>query len=229
MDELKIGGYVGYQASTLGLDSLDQCYSKSLFKNFPHSVSYQFNSLGYRDRDISEYIKNPVIVIGDSFTVGLGLPNEMTYPCLLEKLIHHQVLNFSLNGASNTWISRKLELILKYFSPMAVIVHYTFSARRELDEPTWTDDERTLSEPIYTDQENYNDWLTNHKKIQALVVDIPTLYSFIPHWHTDVDQVRNLENCIRFTQIDLARDGFHYGVQTSKNLADLFAENIKKL
>ena len=230
VDELKTGGgYINYQSDIFGMDSIEECRSKSLFKNFPYPVSYRFNSLGYRDRNISEYIKNPIITVGDSFTVGLGLPADLIYPVQLEKLVNHQVLNFSMNGASNDWMARKLELILKYFSPIAIIVHYTFSARRELDRPDWFDNERVQCEPIYTEEENYNNWLTNHNKIQTLTASIPTWYSFLPQWHTDPNVVDHIENQIKFEQIDQARDGFHYGAKTCLNLAHLYADRIRLL
>ena len=218
--ELQIGGYINHTSDTYGMDSLSKCYNKTLFKAFPHKVSYQFNELGYRERPVAEYNKNAVIAVGDSFTVGLGLPVELTYPAQLERLCKHQVLNFSLNGASNEWIARKLEIILKYVDPAAIIVHYTFSHRRENNELTWFDDERTLSEPNFTADENYANWETAHKRIQWLVNKIPMIYSHIPQWHLDKKSVN---------QIDYARDQFHYGPTTCSNLARQYADCINRL
>ena len=218
-NQLEIGGYINYQSDTLGLDSYEHCFSKEAYKRYPHSVSYNFNELGYRERPINEYSQNAVIVIGDSFTVGLGLPVNLTYTAQLESLIGHQVLNFGLNGASNDWIARKLPLILNQFDPKAVIVHYTFSHRRERDEPTWFDDERTMCDPLPDQEQNYSNWLQAHSSIQITVGNIPTIYSHIPNWHPSKASVK---------QVDYARDNFHYGAVTCENLAREYADYINQ-
>lgn len=227
--ELKVGGYVNYSADTLGLDSREHCYSKSHFDSFNHPISYQFNSIGYRERPFNEYKKDSIIVIGDSFTLGLGLPHALTYPAQLEKLINIPVLNFSLNGASNDWIARKLGIIFKYFNPMAVIVHYTFSHRRESNNLDWFDDERTLSDPttqdaLHDESDNYQNWLNNHNKIKSLIGGLPSAYSFIPDWHTK--SIDFIDPIVNVPVVDLARDHFHYGESTCKNFAQKYAEYI---
>ena len=223
IEQLKVGGYVNYSSSTLGIDSIDQCFDKSHFKRYPHLVTYQFNELGFRDIPVSEYLKNSIIVIGDSFTVGLGLPIELTYPKQLEKITNTQVLNFSLNGASNDWIHRKLQIILQYFNPAAVIIHYTFTHRRELDNHDWFDDERTLCPVDQFDEiSDYNNWFDNHSKIKVLTKNIPTIFSSIPNWHHNV----TYGNLIKIPKIlDFARDKFHYGEKT----CNTFAKELYKL
>ena len=219
-NDLKIGGYVNYTSKTLGLDTLDQCFSKEFFLSYPYDVLYTFNDLGFRDIDSINYTNNPIIVLGDSFTVGLGVPDNLTYPKLLEKLVNFQVLNFAMNGASNEWIARKLKIILKFFNPVAIIVHYTFSHRREKNEPSWFDDERTLCDVIPNDIENYNNWSDCHTQILNLTKNIPTFYSFVPNWHPNQD-------CV--VQVDFARDYFHYGIQTNQQLANFYADCINQL
>ena len=216
---LAVKGYVNLTADELGLDSFQHCFNKKYFTNFPHAVNYHFNELGFRDIPIIKYSENPIIVIGDSFTLGLGLPVQLTYPKQLENLAQHQVLNFSLNGASNDWISRKLENILHHFNPMSIIVHYTFSHRRELNREDWTDDERTLC-PLDSidEQADFENWSMNHEKIKSLTKGIPTIYSAIPNWHHA--KVSDLY-CPRF--LDLARDFFHYGEKTCLSIAKTFA------
>ena len=224
VQELKIDGYINYSSNLLGLDSIDHCFNKPYFTTFPHDVTYQFNSLGYRERNIKLYQKNSIIVIGDSFTVGLGLPKELTYTAQLEKLTSIPVLNFSMNGASNDWMARKLGIILPLFNPTAIIVHYSFSHRRENNELSWADNERTLCDPLPDVQENYTNWLVNHNTIKSLVNHIPTYYSFIPNWHTQ--QINFTDNLVPVQQVDYARDFFHYGKTTCLNLAKQYADRI---
>lgn len=225
-NELKIGGYINYSAATLGVDSPEHCFNQRYYQSFPHSVAYNYNELGFRERPIELYNKNSIICIGDSFTLGLGLPIELTYPQQLENVVQHPVLNFSLNGASNDWIARKLEIILKYFTPRAIIVHYTFSHRRESNNTNWFDDERTLCDPLPSKQENISNWKNAHTQITNLVQSIPTCYSFIPGWHPD--PITFNDPLIKVSQTDYARDRFHYGELTCLTLAQAYADYINQ-
>jgi hypothetical protein len=222
--ELKINGYANTCCDFLATDSYDKCYNKKFFKSFPHKINYKFNSLGYREYSIVEYQHNPVVIIGDSAITGVGLPFDLTVAKQLEKLCNQQVLNFSMCGASNDWIARKLKSILKYFEPQAIIIHYTFSHRRELPNTDWTDDERTLCNPLTSDKENYQNWKDNHDMINCMVKEIPICYSFIPNWHTvDIDYRGMLPPIV---PIDVARDFYHYGEKTTHNLAKSFYDHV---
>ena len=57
-----------------GMDSPDLCLDSKHFKSYPYSVSYQYNSRGYRDHEWPDDLQNAVWCIGDSFTVGIGSP-----------------------------------------------------------------------------------------------------------------------------------------------------------
>lgn len=221
---LEIGGYVGLQTDSYGMDSIGLCRDKKLFQNYPHTVTYHFNELGYRERPVNEFSRNSVICIGDSFTVGLGLPFELTYPQQLQKIINYPVLNFGLNGASNDWIARKLKTILSHFTPPVIVVHYTFSHRRELDNHSWFDDERTLCDVNMSDNaafEDYENWRLCYNFVNSL--NVPVVHSFIPRWHNP-DTVPS--ECIVPFQLDLSRDGFHYGENTCRVLAEKLALKI---
>lgn len=223
---LKIGGYVNMTYQTFGLDSEEHCFDKEFFKKYPYSVHYSFNELGFRERPIEQYKTNSILTIGDSFTLGLGLPFELTYPQQLEKSLGKQVLNFSLNGASNDWIYRKLKILLDYFTPTAIVVHYTFSHRRENVRTDWFDDERTVQYTKSTEIEDLDNWANNHSNIKQLVGSIPTVYSFIPKWHNDFNYAEYPELLQPVNVQDYGRDHFHYGAVTSKLLAELLTKSI---
>ncbi len=63
---------------------------------------YKINAQGFRDdKDYSfenESGKKRVIVLGDSFTFGIGVENAKTIPKLLEKMGDYEVLNFGSSG-----------------------------------------------------------------------------------------------------------------------------------
>ena len=209
--------YSNLQCDTLGLDSFEQCFNKNHYKSYG-DVAYLFDELGYRNN--TPYQHDAILAVGDSFTLGLGVNVEDTWPNRLSSILNYPVLNFSLNGASNDWIARRSAELLNFFNPKAIIVHYTFSHRRERPYLDWHDDERTECEPKYTEQENYENWKLNFDRVSNL--KIPTIHSFITTWHTaSIDYAELGPNVIPPQPIgDLARDGFHYGPETHQRLAE---------
>jgi len=212
--------YSNLQITSLGMDSVEHCRNRKVFSQYPE-VTYQFNELGFRTHNVNCFDTNAILVLGDSFTLGLGVNSKDRYSDIIEKTLNHQVLNFSLNGASNDWISRKLEQLLKYFTPRAIILHYTFSHRRERPNSDWFDDERTECEPFYSSQQNFDNWLKNFNSISGMYQG-PTIHSFIPNWHDQLVNYTNLgDNVLApVLQIDQARDNFHYGTKTHHVLAE---------
>jgi hypothetical protein len=205
--------------STLGLDSLEHCFDKNHYRSYPDNIVYKFNSMGYRT---SEKIQgDEILAIGDSFTLGLGVNVEDTWSAQLSTLLNYPVLNFSLNGASNDWIARRSAELLKFVKPRAIVVHYTFSHRREHPFSDWHDDERTECEPIYTDEQNLINWQENFKKINSL--EVPVIHSFIQNWHTTSVCCPESNVIMPTSQVDYARDRFHYGPITHSKLAEQIA------
>jgi hypothetical protein len=212
---ISIPYYANRVCRTLGLDSPEHCFDKNHFKSYPNDIIYKFNSMGYRESE--QYTGNEILAIGDSFTLGLGVNVEDTWPAQLSKLLNYPVLNFSLNGASNDWIARRTGELLRFFNPKTIIIHYTFSHRRERPFIDWHDDERTECEPIYTDQQNLINWQKNFEYIDKLTV--PIIHSFISNWHTSTVNCPQSNIILPLEQIDYARDGFHYGPNTHLQLA----------
>lgn len=217
---INIPFYANLQANSLGLDSREHSINRRMFDQHP-LVTYKFNEIGFRTHSVVEVEPDAILVLGDSFTLGLGNNLADRYTDILEQQLSHQVLNFSLNGASNDWIARTLQKLLKLFCPRAIIIHYTFSHRRERPFPNWHDDERTECEPFYSSDENFNNWMTNFNLICSTAGDIKLIHSFIPNWHDQEIDYDNLgKNIIPPLPIlDHARDNFHYGPSTHRALA----------
>jgi hypothetical protein len=117
-----------------GIDSLKDCYNKKHFKSYPHPIEYSYNSRGYRDDewpiDLTE-LQNSVWCIGDSFTVGIGSPLKHTWTRILQQRTDQQVINVSMDGASNNWIARKAVEVLQRIKPKIIILHWSYTHRRE--------------------------------------------------------------------------------------------------
>lgn len=215
-----IARYANLTCDTLGHDSLEHCFNKEHYNTYPVPVDYCFNSIGYRTKPVSQFRGNEILAIGDSFTLGLGVAKHHAWPEQLSQLLGYPVLNFSLNGASNDWMARKTQQLLNWFTPPAVVVHYSFSHRRENPNLDWADDERTECDPFYSDHENYANWRKAFDYFAQL--NIPVVHGFINNWHTQTVDYKSLPGKViaPIATIDLARDGFHYGTETNRQLAE---------
>ena len=117
-----------------GIDSEEHCVDPQWFKQYPHSVTYNYNSRGYRDAEWPEDLARAVWCVGDSFTVGLGSPIDHAWPSVLQRKMHTRCINVSLDGGSNQWIARKIVSLSQYTLPQSVVVHWSYIHRRESSE-----------------------------------------------------------------------------------------------
>jgi hypothetical protein len=115
-----------------GIDSVEDCVDNKHFMTYPYTVQYNYNSRGFRDQEWPEQFDQVLWCIGDSFTVGLGSPQQHTWPAVLQQLTGRRCINVSLDGASNNWISRTAQAILLQFPLADILVHWSFLHRREL-------------------------------------------------------------------------------------------------
>jgi hypothetical protein len=140
-----------------GMDSIEHCFDKNHFKQYPHSITYNYNSRGFRDSEWPnsiEELKNCIWCIGDSFTVGLGSPIEHTWPWLLQQQTSCRVINVSMDGASNEWIARRANLIQKEISPVNIIIMWSYIHRRENKNCNLDDEQRRIYTIASTDVED---------------------------------------------------------------------------
>lgn len=176
-----------------GLDSLDQCVDKKHFLSYPHTVSYKYNSRGFRD---SEWPNNQldecVWCLGDSFTVGLGSPVEHTWPYQVGQLLNSKVINVSMDGASNSWLARKALKVLEQIKPNIMIIQWSFLHRGELDDTSLSDEARRVK--YTTNFHNYIELVFELaklvKQIEAIKDQTKVIHSFVPDIgiYTDIDK-----------------------------------------
>lgn len=137
-----------------GIDSPTDCLDKTHFKQYPHTINYQYNSRGFRDwewPDTLEELKNAIWCLGDSFTVGLGSPVEHTWPWLLQKQTGRRVINISMDGASNNWIARQVKKIQQTVAPKTIVIMWSYLHRRESNNQLNTDEDRRLHSDLFSD------------------------------------------------------------------------------
>ena len=75
-------------------------------------VKYNYNSRGFRDNEWpTKNLVDTIWCFGDSFTVGLGQPQNECWPKVLESKINKKTINISLNGGSVNWITRQVTFV----------------------------------------------------------------------------------------------------------------------
>lgn len=140
-----------------GIDSLEHALNKDHFINYPYKVEYKFNSRGFRDYEWPNSIdelRESIWCIGDSFTSGVGVPFEHTWPQILRKMSSKNVINVSLDGASNPWITRQTEYILEEIKPKIIVIQWSYINRRErsleeLIEKAWEYFYNAVKDPLW--------------------------------------------------------------------------------
>ena len=164
-----------------GIDSIEHCLDKKHFKQYPHPITYNYNSRGFRDQewpDSVEELKNSIWCIGDSFTVGIGSPLTHTWPWLLQQQTGRGVINVSMDGASNMWIARHVNLIKKQIDPKNIIVMWSYVNRREHKNQNLTSEQRR----IYSDKTDDLEDLLNFKSCQAIIKPSNAIQLTIPEY-----------------------------------------------
>lgn len=97
-----------------------------------HTIYYSFNSRGYRDHEWpNEGLEHCDWCLGDSLTLGLGVPFAQTWPQALQRETGVRTINVSMAGASNQWLHRKVSYLLSHVRPQRIFVLWTWLHRRE--------------------------------------------------------------------------------------------------
>jgi hypothetical protein len=120
----------------------DEHFGRTAYNSFEQDTStYSFNSLGFRGEDFDAEAQVKLFVCGDSFTFGIGVELEESWPFLLkQRLAAHRdlgassvnLLNFSEAGASNDYTARTLIEQSARVRPDLIVAGFTQMVRFEL-------------------------------------------------------------------------------------------------
>jgi hypothetical protein len=120
----------------------DEHFGRAAYKTVDRDVStYEFNSLGFRGEEFDPDAQMNLFVCGCSFTFGIGLEVEQSWPFLLkQRLAAHRdlaessvnLLNFSEAGSSNDYIARTLIEQSTRVRPDLIVAGFTHPVRFEL-------------------------------------------------------------------------------------------------
>ena len=189
-----------------------------------------------------EQIKRLYMVFG---RYGIGQPIEEIWGNVLQQKTNTRTINISMDGASNTWITRKAKYILKEISPATIVIQWSYTSRRESDNaslPDWK--RRKHHSDKLTDISDSKDFIKCFLDVETHKGNTDVVHTFIPHWSVppgkyffeNSDLMKSLfkyhgldANDIKLTtdsaQLDWARDGHHYDIKTSSK----YVAHIMKL
>jgi hypothetical protein len=180
------------------MDSLELCLDKKHFEAYPHDITYNYNSRGYRDTEWPnnlEELQSAIWCVGDSFTVGIGSPLEHTWPWILQQITQRRTINVSMDGASNNWIARHVNLIKKQIDPKNIIVMWSYVHRREFENQNLNSEQRRLH---FNKSDNLED-LRNLESCQATITHSNIIQLAIPeyrpidHYQSDWQDIRGVD------------------------------------
>jgi len=217
-----------------GIDSPEHCVDLDHFRAYPWPIEYRYNSRGFRDQEwpnTAQELQSAVWCLGDSFTVGIGVPVEHTWAQCLERQLAQRCINISLDGASNDWIARRGSEILSVIQPRSMVVHWSYVERRELD-TVQADEERRHQSVYYTERENVENLRSNIAKIEAAAGSTQIIHSVIPGFSQyPATQKMIFDHLVPpsrlveyFTVQDWARDHHHYDIKTANTFATKILE-----
>jgi len=236
-----------------GMDSQTRCRDESWFNLYDREISYIINNIGFRDDNVFN-VENGIFAIGDSFTMGLGQPYEDTWPCILEKKLNQRIIKLAGNGASNEWMLSIFNVIKK-LNPKLIFIMLSYFHRSttfnddSVVHHSWENNEIYEKDMIHVMEEklkNFIEYITT----EAKKINTPVLFSGVPQFMNDMNKKSfakfglSDDNFIFYKRLnllmpikvlrrnnDLARDGYHFGYNTSKEIANNFFkkyEDVKK-
>lgn len=99
----------------------------------PHDITYCFNSLGLRSRELERVPdRYNILVSGCSHTMGIGVPLEHTWSYQLAAIMDNAVVhNVAIGGASPDYVARSIVIALRCVQPDIIFVLWPDSSRFE--------------------------------------------------------------------------------------------------
>lgn len=182
IDLLTVPELASKQFAYTGIDSLDKCFDRELFINWPHSIEYKYNTRGFRDQEWPLNLKSAVWCLGDSFTVGLGSCFEHTWPQVLSQHSQQRVINVSMDGASNEWIARTICDVYDLAQPRNMVIMWSYLHRREHPDANLSSRDRRLHSVRATMVQDFENFDSCRKQVQTYCADSNLIELVIPNF-----------------------------------------------
>lgn len=221
----------------IGIDCRKDCFDLKWFDSYPSTITYEINSLGFRDQEHSD-LRKKVFAIGDSFTVGLGQPYEETWAVMLQNMIGEPIVKLSSNGASNDWMHAIFDRACD-LEPKAIFVMLSYVHRQLIKGKDGSIEHLHVDEADAFDDEQWAEKMSERTRshIDSMIqiaadAGFPVFFTAVPafdyvHLSSDIRKElvqynrlqRNTRTDVLKKANDLARDGLHFGKKTCEEIA----------
>lgn len=214
-----------------GTDSPEDCVDKKHFAKYGKEITYQYNSRGFRDDEWPADVSESICCIGDSCTLGIGQPFSETWPQLLQERTGTRCVNLGEDGCSNDSIALRTKQVVEQYNFKHIVVMWSYFWRRRVGDTNVHHDKENFG--VKEDIDNFK---ANFETVNALGYD-NIIHSLIPNALVPWDKSALVPNSteyilskttsidtdkiIHFEQVDFARDGLHFDIQTSRNFVDM--------
>ncbi len=223
MNYLTIQKRIGIKESDMtGMDTLEMCEDIEHFRSYPKSISYRYNSKGFRDNEWPTDLSEVVWCVGDSFTVGIGQPFQETWPQLLQKKLGKTCLNLGEDGCANDTMALRAQQIYKLHNPHCISIMWSYLSRRRVNGYNVAYDKHDFG-----DAQDLKNFIKNFETVNNLPTVIYNL--MIPGEFKDEEFLKSKYPELLFVkQLDYARDYWHFDVKTSTGVSDWIAQKYNK-
>lgn len=221
-----------------GIDSVD-LFGKNIvdpkIKNYfesndwgqEKSIIYSYNSHGYRCEEFNG--THGFLAIGCSFTEGVGLKVEQSWPYILSNMLDESVWNLGVSGASPDTCLRILEYYIRHLSVRGVFIQYPSKERLELK----VIDKWLVSSPTSAENAAYKNWISAAENIEFnLIRNIFAIRYVCKNYNVPLVELHQEQALAMIS--DRARDintvsKGHPGPSSNKNFAEYFYKQLVNL
>lgn len=141
-----------------------------------YDYTYTNNSLGLRGPEIGQKKGQRILLLGDSFTYGIGVNDDQTFAVQLERLTGIEVVNAGNGGTGTDYALRFYETIGHTLQSDIVILCFFANDFLDNERGTYYDSDlkpRDLSKSVYArkgflNSRGYN-WLIEHSHLANLI------------------------------------------------------------
>jgi len=189
LDSLRIPELSYTRCSNTAVDSLEKCLDIEHYLDYPHEISYSYNSRGFRDLEWPpvDQLSHSIWCVGDSFTAGVGSVFEYIWPQVLGQHASQRTIAVSMEGASNDWIARQSCKILDQIQPTNLVIMWSYLHRRESTE-SGSDLERRRHYVKSTVAQDYQNLIECRQQVKAHNTTTNIIELIIPEWQPAVTQ-----------------------------------------
>jgi len=188
------------------------------------TITYSFNSHGFRSEEFDFDERESILFLGCSYTVGIGLPNENTWPYIVSKNLKLKCYNLGVGGCSLDTMYRLGKYWIPKFKSKLVIIMEPPGPRYE-----------TFCDAFYN---RSNDTTDKYAKERTGRLRYAIPYNHEIHLDKTYSAIENICNKtdkkfigfkrgIWSSSLDRARDLLHPGIECNSRTAERIIGFIK--